>query len=157
MSNLLNGIEEKSPTPFMHKGEWAVHNVLPIFLEHTGAASVDIATFNISEDSLRPLFMSVEKQAITQLRLLLDMNVKRHKVSMLCFAKGITENIRITSNHAKLLLVQNDRYTITLLGSANLNTNARWENGVMFTCAEIFNYFKTQFDNAYNTGHSFDF
>ena len=69
--------------PFMHKGDWAIHNVLPFLLEQIGPADVEIATFSISEDSIRPLFFLAENGLINRLTLLLDTTVKRHKIDML--------------------------------------------------------------------------
>ena len=64
---------------FMHKGKWAIHQVLPVLLSRIGPADVSVATFNISEDSLRTLFFLNEDRSLLSLRLLLDMNVRRHK------------------------------------------------------------------------------
>lgn len=79
--------------PFMHKGVWAIHQVLPILLSRIGPARVSVATFNISEDSLRTLFFLNEDKQLQELRLLLDMNVRRHKLGLLLFAGGITPDI----------------------------------------------------------------
>ncbi|MBK5720131.1 hypothetical protein JGH11_04520 [Dysgonomonas sp. Marseille-P4677] len=51
------GIKPNQITPYVHKGKWAIHELLPILLEYIGTATVRIATFNISEDSLRPLIL----------------------------------------------------------------------------------------------------
>ena len=96
--------------PLIHKGEWAIHEVLPFLLQRIGPAQVKIATFSISEDSLRPLFFLVESGSITKLTLLLDATVKRHKLDMLLFALNITPAIRIDSNHAKILLVRSHAF-----------------------------------------------
>jgi len=121
--------------PFVHKGEWAIHELLPFLLEHTGAAQVRLASFTVSEDSLRRLFFLSEAGKIRELMMLMDHTVRRHKMDMLMFASGITPQVRITSNHAKILLLSNDSWKISLVGSANLNTNARWESGIL-SCRE---------------------
>ncbi len=151
VKHLVEGLQSGNPTPFFHKGEWAVHEVLPILLSSTGKAHVSIATFSVSEDSLRPLFFSIDSGAIASLRLLLDFTVQRHKMDMLGFASHITPHIRIASNHAKLLLIENEQHHVTLLGSANLNTNARWENGVLFSDRNMFDFFSAAFSQAYET------
>lgn len=135
--------------PFMHKGEWAVHEVLPSLLSTTGSATVRIATFSVSEDSLRPLFFLCEEGRIERLTLLLDYTVKRHKLDMLLFAQNITPNIRIDACHAKLLLVENESYRFGICGSANLNQNHRWEAGVWFTSGNLYDYFSQQYEAAY--------
>ena len=135
--------------PLMHKGEWAVHEVLPILLERIGSAEVMIATFSISEDSLRPIFFLVDARKITKLTMLLDTTVKRHKLDMLLFAANITPDIRIESNHAKVLLVKNDNYSFGIVGSSNLNQPRRIEAGFYFTAGKHFDFFEKQFYNFY--------
>lgn len=136
--------------PLLHKGEWAVHEVLPFLLNKITPSEVKIATFSISEDSLRPLFFLVESGSITQLTLLLDSTVKRHKLDMLLFALNITPNIRIDANHAKILLVRNETHSFGIVGSANLNQPKRIEAGFYFTAGKHFDFFNSEFDKFFN-------
>ena len=133
----------------MHKGEWAIHHVLPILLSALGPSAVKIATFSVSEDSLRPLFFLADEGKIQDLKLLLDTTVKRHKLDLLLFAVGITPEIRIDSCHAKVLLVENEQYKFGIVGSANMNQNHRWEAGFYFTAGSHFDYFTQIFNEAY--------
>lgn len=142
--------------PFIHKGEWAVHEVLPILFEKIGCFNVAIATFSISEDSLRSLFFMADDCKIQDLTILLDQTVKRHKLDMLLFAESITRNIRIESNHSKILLVWNKNYQFGIVGSANLNLNARFEAGFYFSGGEHFDFFKQQFFEIYGNAIDID-
>lgn len=141
--------------PFMHKGEWAIHEVLPTLLSAIGPASVRIATFSISEDSLRPLFFLTEEGKITSLQMLLYTTVKRHKIDLLLFAANISPQIRIDSCHAKVLLVENAQYKFGIVGSANLNQNHRWEAGFYFTAGTHFDYFSATFNQAYESAMNY--
>ncbi|WP_337941429.1 hypothetical protein [Parabacteroides sp.] len=135
---------------FHHKGEWAIHEALTVLLSRTGPASVMMETFNVSEDALRPMFFEVEAKRITDLRLILDMNVKRHKLEMLLFAAGITSGIHLASCHAKILLIRNDRYRIGIVGSANANQPIRYEAGIIFTDPGLFAFFEETFNRVFN-------
>lgn len=141
--------------PFMHKGEWAIHEVLPTLLSAIGPASIRIATFSISEDSLRPLFFLTEEGKITSLKMLLDTTVKRHKLDLLLFAANISPEIRIDSCHAKVLLVENEKYNFGIAGSANLNHNHRWESGFYFTKGPHYDYFSDIFNKAYENAMNY--
>lgn len=136
--------------PFFHKGEWSLHQIIPALIQVFGPCEVRIATFNISEESIRPLFFLADSGEITQLHLLLDTTVRRHKLDLLLFAANITPSIAIDNCHAKVLLVHNDKYQFGVVGSANLNTNHRWESGFWFTEATFFDYFTAQYNEAYN-------
>ena len=135
---------------FHHKGEWAIHEALTVLLSRTGPACVMMETFNVSEDVLRPMFFEVEKGNITDLRMILDMNVKRHKLEMLLFAAGITTDIRLASCHAKVLLISNERYRIGIVGSANADQPVRYEAGFLFSDPGLFSFFESQFNQVFN-------
>lgn len=147
---LFPGIDSSGTVePLIHKGEWAIHEVLPFLLQRIGPCEVKIATFSISEDSLRPLFFLVESGMIAKLTLLLDATVKRHKLDMLLFALNITPTIRIDNNHSKLLLVNNDTRAFGIVGSANLNQPRRIEAGVYFTAGKFFDFYNNAFDKYF--------
>lgn len=153
MQELLNrfpkALTAESCEPYMHKGEWAIHQVLPILLSALGPSDVMVATFSVSEDSLRPLFFLTDEKKITSLRMVLDTTVKRHKLDLLLFAAGITPEIRIDSCHAKVLLLKNEKYSFGIVGSANMNLNHRWEAGFYFTDGSHFRYFEKAFNKTY--------
>jgi hypothetical protein len=75
---------------------------------------------------------------------------------MLLFAANITTNIRINNNHAKILLVENEKLKFGIVGSANLNENHRWESGFYFTDISVFEFFKIEFEKAYNESIPFE-
>lgn len=87
---------------------------------------------------------------ITKLTLLLDMTVKRHKLDMLLFAMNITPDIRIDSNHSKIILVRNENHSFGIVGSANLNQPKRIEAGFFFTAGKHFDFFNKQFDKYFS-------
>jgi hypothetical protein len=143
VSQTLSRIDQVAIVPFMHKGEWAIHDVLPFLLDRTGPAHVTIATFNISEESLRAFFFLQEKGLITKLTFLLDTSIKRHKLELLLFAANITAEIYITSNHAKVMLVEGGEKQYGVVSSMNMNNPIRWEAGFVFSDRDNFDYFHT--------------
>ena len=136
--------------PYLQKGDWAVHEILPVFLLNK-KADIRIATYSISEDSLRPLFFLSKSEQIRSLKLLLDTTIKRHKLPLLLFAEGFVPIIGTDAVHAKILLVDVDKeHRFGIVGSANLNRNHRWESGFYFTAGEHYDYFEKMFDVALN-------
>lgn len=143
-----NGINQGTVIPFAHKGEWAVHELLPIFYNFIGAFHLRLATFNISEDALRPIYFMLEREELLSVNFLFDRNVQRHKLDILLFAKGMAQNVRVTSTHMKVLLAHNDKHTIAVVGSANMNRNVRHEAGFIVTDSN-YNYFSDYFDEVF--------
>ncbi len=104
----------------MHKGEWAIHEVLPSLLCAIGEADVRIATFSVSEDSLRPLFFLTDEAKIRNLTLLLDHTVKRHKRDLFCeICKNHTSSDIYTAYHRGRLQTKYElRKTVIKLAKA---------------------------------------
>ena len=142
--------------PFVQKGEWAIHDVLPILLSAYGRANVKIATFSISEDSLRTLFLECDKGNVANLSLLLDHSVRKNKLDLLLFARGFSTDILLSDVHAKIFLVENERLKFGIVGSANLNKNRRIESGFYFTSGEHFDYFNQKFDEYIDNAVIYD-
>ena len=139
--------------PFMHRGEWAVHSVIPELLDRAGPADVRLMSYNVSEDSLRTLFF---EKRIRSLKMILDINVKRHKMDLLLFAAEMTPDIHVDSSHAKVLLIENGSMKFGIVGSANLNLAHRYESGFWFTAGPEYDYFRGQFDTIYENSLPYD-
>jgi hypothetical protein len=135
--------------PYAHKGEWAVHEILPFLFQYIGPFHLSVASFNISEDSLRPMFFMKEKNELLSVRFLFDMNVHRHKIDMMFFSSSVADQIRLSSTHMKVLLVQNRLINFAMVGSANMNLVMRHEAGIMTTEDTTFNYYKQYYDKVF--------
>lgn len=133
--------------PYMHKGEWATHEVLPILLDMMPKADIRISSFNISDQSLRVLSVLAKEKKANTISLMLDKSLLRNKIALLHFANQVTGNVFIDSVHAKVLLVQNKSKQFGIVGSANFNQNKKIEAGFYFTNKNVFEYFKNKFDN----------
>lgn len=135
--------------PYAHKGNWAVHEILPFLFSQIGPFHLSLATFNISEDALRPLFLMGEKKYFLSTRFLFDYNVRRHKIDMMFFASNTAQEVRTSYSHMKLLLAHNDNHSFAMAGSANMNRNPRHEAGIFSTDPAIFNYYMDYYNNVF--------
>ena len=131
--------------PYMHRGEWAVHEVLPMLVERMGPCDIRLATYMVSDESLRVL----GGLKVRSLRLIVDMTVQRHKLPLLLFAENMLGDVRLDACHAKVLLMESDTKQFGIVGSANLNLAHRWESGFYFTKGKHYEYFRQQFERAY--------
>ena len=120
-----DGLKPNQIIPFVHKGKWAIHELLPIF------------------------FFLQEEKKISELKLLLDMNVKRHKLDLLLFAANITPKIQLSNSHMKVTLLENESWNIGIVGSANLNLNPRYEAGFIFTDSATYDYFSHAYTEVF--------
>lgn len=111
------------------KGQYSLIDVLRAILNQTGPANVTFSTWTAAGLHVSEVWDLVESGAILTTRWLIDHTFQRrqpHVAGQLHKLFG-AESIRVTRNHAKLALVRNDAWDVTVLTSMNLNLNRRME------------------------------
>lgn len=129
--------------------EWSLHELLAYLLEQTGKADVLISSYSVSEASIREFLRLKESGLINSIRCLLDLTVKAHKGGILYFANNVADEIRLTANHSKLILIESETLCVTVLTSANFTVNPRYESGSITTDKEVFQFFKNKVLTAF--------
>lgn len=122
---------------YLNHGQWSLHELLDYILKFTGPAHVKVTSYGISETAIRSFVNMIDDGRILSLDLVFDISTKRNKFALLMFAGNVASRVFITSNHAKLISVRNEKYTIAVNASANLTVNRRNESGCLITCPEI--------------------
>jgi hypothetical protein len=129
--------------PFFSEGLWSMHDLMLYLLEITGPAKIWMSTFSISEAAVRAMHLAIEKGFITEIHCLFDHTIRKHKLQLLFFASNTVNYISISANHSKLILIENDSWKISVVGSANMTPNPRKEAGVIFSVPDIYDQYKT--------------
>jgi hypothetical protein len=152
----LPKLTTNSTIPFSSEGEFSMHELIEFLLSETGPAKLKVSSFSISEVATRMFLNCMENGLITELQCVLDLSVKRHKLGLLYFASNIGTVISLIKCHAKIILIENENWHVTVIGSANLQVNDKIEAGVIFTGAEPFNFFSDKFEKWFNSGMKID-
>ena len=142
----IGPLKQEMIYPFWSNGRWAMHDMLSWLLKQTGPAEVQLSTFSISEVALRSLAHEIEIGMIEKLECLFDYTIQQNKLQLLFFASQLITNIRITPNHSKIILIENEFWKIVVIGSANMTPNPRKEAGVIITDKEVFKKMQKQFE-----------
>lgn len=121
---------------YVSAGEWSMHDVLIHLLNQTGSADVWIASWSITEDPCRQLIKAIDAGAIKNLSILFDWRVKIRCPEAHQLAKATATQCYLTSCHAKTTVIQNDKWNIAIIGSANYTNNPRIESGII-SCNQI--------------------
>ncbi len=137
----VSAFEGKGLIPVCSDADWSMHQLLEYLMGVTGPAKVWISSFSITEVAIRSFLNMQEKGLIQQLHCLFDLTVKRHKMGLLFFASNVVSEITITKCHAKLILIQNENYSITVVGSANFNVNDKKEAAVILYEKWLFDFY----------------
>jgi hypothetical protein len=112
-------------------GDWSTHDLLFFLLEQTGPAKVYFTTWAISEYAIRQLYQFIEHGLILELKGIFDYRNGIRKPAELQFLQKITTDIKAAKCHAKVTVIKNDNWGISVVGSANYTRNPRIEAGVL--------------------------
>ncbi|MEI7982350.1 MAG: hypothetical protein WCI71_11905 [Bacteroidota bacterium] len=112
-------------------GDWSTHDLLFFILEQTGPARVYFTTWAISEYAIRQLYQFIEYGLILELKGIFDYRNGIRKPAELQFLQKITTDIKAAKCHAKVTVIENDHWGISVVGSANYTRNPRIEAGVL--------------------------
>jgi len=120
-------------------------------LKQTGPAHVFMTTYSISQQSLEKVQNALNKKDLLSIRFLIDNRVKVMSPKPFQMLRQ-SFTYRCISLHAKVALLENDEWRISIVTSQNATDNPKLERGVIFTDDRIFNFDKTQLENAFNRG-----
>lgn len=129
----IGDLEKNIVLPFATGGSWSLHQLMEYILIQTGPCKLWFTTWTISEEPLRCMVEMIKKGLITELNAILDYRIAKNKPEAFQLAGNIITNIRLTKCHAKVLVLKNSEWQVTVIGSANLSKNPRLEAGVIFT------------------------
>ena len=99
-------------------GDWSTHDLLFFLLEQTGPARVYFTTWAISEYAIRQLYQFIEHGLILELKGIFDYRNGIRKPAELQFLQKITTDIKAAKCHAKVTVIENDNWGISVVGSA---------------------------------------
>lgn len=116
---------------------WTPHEMLLYLLGITGKANVYIATWAIKEYPAQTIVSSIANGLIENLYLRLDYRIKTTCPSAYHLLKNNCTGLVEAYCHAKITVIQNDNWDITIVGSANYSKNPRGEAGVITENKEV--------------------
>jgi len=120
-------------------------------LRQTGPSHILMSTYSISQDSLEQVQNRIKRREILSIRFLIDNRVKVMSPKPFQMLKEGFQ-YRCVSLHAKVALVWNDTWNLSIVTSQNATDNPKLERGVIFTDLSVFNFDKTILEDAFNRG-----
>lgn len=132
ISSVLSPLADKPQQAYM-SNLLQVADILQWILDQTGPASVKMASFSISEEFLRRLFFIEKSGLIKDIDIILDFKATNKTLILWSFIEQTVENCYLASSHAKILLVGNDHWTVSVVMSQNLTRGNRFESGFIST------------------------
>lgn len=143
------------------KGQFSIIQLICACLSQTGPADVTVATWTAAKKEIHSADRLVKSKAIRSLRWLVDFSFPRRQPQFAAMLREYFGDgcIRVTKNHAKFVLIRNDKWNLVLRTSMNMNSNPRFENFEISDDREMADFLekvvREVFDNA-TDGEAFD-
>jgi hypothetical protein len=137
----IDALRELLPLPlkqnhnyhFVSRGDWSLWELVQYLLPEKESAAMWFSTWSMSELSTRKLITWMESGRINKVNALVDYRAKNRHPEAYYMAKNNIANMRVTSVHAKVVVMQSMSTCITIVGSANWTENPRIETGIIST------------------------
>lgn len=156
VGELFTELIHDSLTSYVSAGLWSMHDLLFRILELTGPARVTFATWSMTQEPVTMLVNALHEGLILELNGLLDVRVKVRNPKVYQFAKMQFGKVRESVCHAKVTVIENDRWAVTINGSPNFTNNPRIEAGDVIVSRAIAEFHRTWIMKEIEKAHPFD-
>lgn len=149
LGSICQGIDKH----FYSNGAFNLVQLMLYVLKQTGPAHVFLSTYSIAEDSISTLRRYVDDGTILSIHFLIDNRVR--SISPKPFAHLIAsfpDAYRCISLHAKVALISNDNWHISIVGSQNATHNPKLERGIIHTSENIWLFDNNIMYDQFNKG-----
>lgn len=147
----FEGLEQNRQLHFWSYGNFNMMRLVFWILEQTGPSEILMCTYSISPKSLQSVIRRREEGLIKNIRFLVDSRVR--SLSPKPFDMMVRSfDYRCISIHAKVALIWNNHWKVTVVSSQNATDNPKMERGVIYTTDDVFNFDKNVLEDAFNRG-----
>lgn len=128
---VLSKLTNNKAVFFRGKGAWYNVNLLQHILKLTGKADIYFSTWSISVEAIRKLVEGKKIGSISNFYAVLDRGIRNRKPEIYQQIIANFKNYCFCKCHAKVMVIKNQNFAITVMGSANLTANPRIETGII--------------------------
>jgi hypothetical protein len=118
--------------------EFQLYHLIEFILEQTGSANLVLTTFSVSEEFVRKLVQMKSTGLISSLVIIADHRTAVKALRLTLFTNNIAEELLLGNNHAKVILVENRDWRVSVVTSQNQTRGNRIESGMICTMPEIY-------------------
>lgn len=118
-------------------GGWSMYHFVAYVLNTTGPAHLAFSTWAISEQSARSLVLWKDQGKLLSIDGILDVRARTRHEAAYHLISGHCRQLVLAHCHAKVTVLHNAKWCITILGSANFTENPRIEAGVLCAQPEV--------------------
>lgn len=127
-----------TPVQAYFSSDFQLYHLLEFILDETGPGDLILTTFSVSEEFIRKLLQMKEKGLIRSLAVIADHRTAVKALRLSLFTKNVAEELYLGNNHAKVVLLKNEHWKLSVVTSQNQTRGNRIECGMVCTIPEIY-------------------
>ena len=147
IGQLENGREHH----FYSRGNFNLVRLISYLIKQTGPAHVFMTSYSFSQKSIEQLQHKISKGEILSFKVILDNRVRVMSPKPFQMIAS-SFDYRCISVHAKVALIWNDQWKISIVTSQNATDNPKLERGTIFTDHQVFNFDLKVLENEFERG-----
>ena len=151
LTKAIGQLENGKTTHFYSWGNFNLVRLMLHILKQTGPAHAFMTSYSFSQKSIEQLVKRYEQQELLSFRVIIDNRVRSMSPKPFQMLMQVFD-YRCTSIHAKVALIWNDQWKITITTSQNATDNPKLERGTIFTDPEVFEFDLAVLENEFDRG-----
>jgi hypothetical protein len=156
LSSVFGKVEKDTTYHIATRGNWSSPHLIEHLLSQIGPAKCYLTSWSVKEQAVRILMLLMDTGKITELHALFDERIKVNCPQAYQLAESNIADIRLTKIHAKMVVLMNDDWGISISTSANLTRNPRIEKFVISTHMHVARFDKDWIDAELRQSQPFD-
>ncbi len=135
-------------------GQWSLKHLVFHVAKLIGPCDVVSTTFGLGPGAAKGIVKALEKGIFTSFQFLFDNKVREYKEEAYFLCES-TFPVKITSIHAKVTVLRNEKWSVMITGSANWSdTNNKIEHAEIIVNRKKADFFYNLIESAVNTESS---
>jgi hypothetical protein len=133
----------------MCKAEWSTTDLLEYLLDQVPKAKVKITTWTMTVPAVKALAEIRDRYKIEDIKIICDRRVIKACFEAYDLATKLQFQLSLNRIHAKILTIESETLNITVLSSANMSRNPRWEAACICENKVLTSEFSKQIDSLW--------
>lgn len=151
LTRAIGTLEKGKTTHYYSYGNFNLVRLIIFLLRQTGPAHLFMTSYSFSQKSIEALKNRMYKKQILSLRIIVDNRVKSMSPKPFQMLSQ-SFDYRCSSIHAKVALIWNDEWKLTIVTSQNATDNPKLERGTIYTDDSVFQFDLNALENEFNRG-----
>ena len=132
-------------------GNFNLVRLIVHIMKQTGPSNLFMTSYSFSQKSIEQLLFQRKIGNLLSFKVIIDNRVRSLSPKPFQMLSNVFD-YRCSSIHAKVALLWNDKFKITIVTSQNATDNPKMERGTIFTDPHIFDFDFNALTNEFNNG-----